>query len=119
MGTKMPYPVTEDVDFPKPFWDNISKDACDLIRSMLCLDPAKRISAEDVTKHKWLERWRMNDLPAMDLTALQSRLKKMRTNAIMGAITTLTAINKMRSDADWEAIHKVCPYILNPKPSTR
>lgn len=107
MGTKMPYPVTEKVQFPQPFWDFISKDACHLLTNMLELDPLQRFSAQDVKEHKWLQRWQDGDLPDLDLPSLQGRLKQMRMNAIIGTITTLTAINKMRSDADWEAIHKV------------
>ena len=41
-------------EFPKPEWENISKDAKGLIQGMLITDPAKRLTIDEVIKHKWI-----------------------------------------------------------------
>jgi calcium/calmodulin-dependent protein kinase I len=33
-------------DFPSPSWDNISNEAKDIIKNLLVVDPAKRLTAE-------------------------------------------------------------------------
>mmetsp|Transcript_10010 Transcript_10010/g.29563 ORF Transcript_10010/g.29563 Transcript_10010/m.29563 type:complete len:332 (-) Transcript_10010:498-1493(-) len=42
-------------DFPSPWWDNISNDAKGLVNSLLIVDPKKRLSAEQVLAHKWIQ----------------------------------------------------------------
>ncbi len=42
-------------DFPSPEWNNVSKDAIDLVKKMLCVDPNRRISLEQVLEHKWIK----------------------------------------------------------------
>ena len=41
-------------EFPNPEWQNVSKDAKDLIRGMLETDPQKRLNIDDVIKNKWI-----------------------------------------------------------------
>jgi len=41
-------------DFPSPWWDNVSTGAKDLVKGLLTVDPAKRLTAEDVLKHQWI-----------------------------------------------------------------
>ena len=41
-------------EFPNPEWQNVSKDAKDLIRGMLETDPHKRLTIDDVIKNKWI-----------------------------------------------------------------
>merc|ERR1719487_1507833 len=40
-------------DFPSPWWDNISKDAKDLVTKLLELDPTTRLTAAQVMAHVW------------------------------------------------------------------
>ena len=47
-------------EFPKPEWENISKDAKGLIQGMLKTDPTIRLTIDEVIKHKWIA---VNDLP--------------------------------------------------------
>lgn len=48
-------------DFPSPYWDGISQEAKDLINKMLVVDPEKRYSADDVTKHNWVTAEKASD----------------------------------------------------------
>ncbi|XP_042481800.1 calcium-dependent protein kinase 26-like [Macadamia integrifolia] len=43
-----------DLRFPSDHWDRISASAKDLIRGMLCTDPAKRLTAAEVLDHGWI-----------------------------------------------------------------
>ena len=47
-------------EFPKPEWENISKDAKSLIQGMLKTDPTIRLTIDEVIKHKWIA---VNNLP--------------------------------------------------------
>jgi len=40
--------------FNRPQWDHISEGAKDLICKMLCLDPKKRLTIQEVLNHRWL-----------------------------------------------------------------
>ncbi|XP_010693518.2 calcium-dependent protein kinase 10 isoform X2 [Beta vulgaris subsp. vulgaris] len=44
-----------DLRFPSELWDRISEPAKELIRKMLCVDPLKRLTAEQVLAHSWME----------------------------------------------------------------
>ncbi|KAL4230830.1 Serine/threonine-protein kinase dclk1 [Mactra antiquata] len=41
-------------EFPSPYWNDVSEQAKDLITNMLIIDPKKRYTAADVTKHDWV-----------------------------------------------------------------
>jgi len=44
-----------EYDFPEPYWNDISKEAKDLIGKLLIVDPKKRYSATQALKHPWIE----------------------------------------------------------------
>jgi calcium-dependent protein kinase len=46
--------LTDKLDFNKSYWQDISDDAKDFVRMMLERDPAKRPTAAEALKHKWL-----------------------------------------------------------------
>jgi serine/threonine protein kinase len=52
--------VHADFSFPSPEWDNVSDEAKELITSILQIDPSKRPTAEEITRHPWF---------SLDLTA--------------------------------------------------
>jgi serine/threonine protein kinase len=43
-----------EVDFPSPYWDQISDLAKDLIRKILHVDPTKRLDADKILAHTWV-----------------------------------------------------------------
>ncbi|XP_043834588.1 serine/threonine-protein kinase DCLK3 isoform X2 [Dromiciops gliroides] len=42
-------------DFLRPYWDNISEAAKDLVRQLLVVDPKKRYTAHQVLEHPWIK----------------------------------------------------------------
>lgn len=40
--------------FPNPEWQNVSQDAKDLINGMLNVDPAKRLTIDQVMSNRWI-----------------------------------------------------------------
>lgn len=45
---------TGQFNFPNPEWENVSKDAKDLIKGMLNVDPALRLAIGQVMKNNWI-----------------------------------------------------------------
>ena len=41
-------------DFPPEYWDDVSESAKDLIRKLLVVDPAQRLTAAQVKEHPWV-----------------------------------------------------------------
>jgi calcium/calmodulin-dependent protein kinase (CaM kinase) II/calcium/calmodulin-dependent protein kinase I len=41
-------------EFHEEYWGAVSKDAKNLIASLLTVDPAKRLSAKEALSHKWM-----------------------------------------------------------------
>merc|ERR1719384_372506 len=56
-------------EFPKPEWENISKDAKSLIQGMLKNRPHHKVSIDDVIKHKWIAQY--NTVPQTPLLTSQ------------------------------------------------
>ena len=44
-----------DYSFPDPYWTAISADAKSLVKSLLTVDPVKRIKAREVMTHPWMK----------------------------------------------------------------
>jgi len=45
-----------EFDFPEPYWNDISKEAKDLIQKLLVVDAKKRLTATQALKHAWIEK---------------------------------------------------------------
>jgi len=74
-------------EFPSPWWDSISDEAKDLVRSLLVVDPSKRFTVDELLAHQWIT----HEQPTIHLSQAQSALvkynaqRKMR-KAAMGII---------------------------------
>mmetsp|Transcript_47285 Transcript_47285/g.135520 ORF Transcript_47285/g.135520 Transcript_47285/m.135520 type:complete len:630 (-) Transcript_47285:278-2167(-) len=56
----------QDGDFPRDGrWDELSADARDFIRSLLCKDPSLRLDAEAALKHRWFRIRECSDLAVL------------------------------------------------------
>ena len=65
LSGESPFPTNEDemipaiingeYDFDSVAWDDISEQAKDLIRSMMCIQPERRITIEEALHHPWFQ----------------------------------------------------------------
>ncbi len=72
---KVTLPIIGVVDFPEPYWDNMSAESKQLVVEMLVIDPKARITSEAIMKHRWIEMCREGTLPTADMPQMQQRLK--------------------------------------------
>lgn len=69
-------------DFDDESWETISKDAKDLIRHLLVLDPADRFTMQEVLEHPWITG--VSAIPASELPlspTIHRDLAKFRENS--------------------------------------
>lgn len=52
-----------EFDFPSPYWDDISDMAKDLIAKLLVVEKEKRLNADEILKHPWID----GETPRMEL----------------------------------------------------
>lgn len=58
--------MSADFDFPDNDWKDVTAEAKDLIKRMLCVEPSERLSIEEVLHHPWLAQ---NASPNRDLNS--------------------------------------------------
>lgn len=84
-------------EFHEEYWGSVSADAKDLISKLLTVDPAKRLSAEEALKHKWM----VQDgaiLAAADLGTNLTELRKYNAKRkFKAAVNAIIIANKMTS----------------------
>ncbi len=63
--------ITEgDYSFPRSLWEGISKEAIDLVRRLMEVDPKKRLTAAEAMEHEWMQDQEVVDR-ALKLMATQ------------------------------------------------
>lgn len=83
--------------FHTVYWGRISKDAKDLIRSLLVVDPAKRISAADALENSWIKKSDA-ELQDLDLSSSLTEFKKFNAKRKMkAAVQAVLATQKLPS----------------------
>ncbi|DBA02655.1 TPA: hypothetical protein N0F65_010480 [Lagenidium giganteum] len=88
-----------DFEFVPPYFDTVSSQAKDLIRKMLVVDPAKRMSAETVLRHPWFGDCKDDE----DVHVLASVAKNLKENKRLtvrskfrASVGAIMAVNKTR-----------------------
>jgi calcium/calmodulin-dependent protein kinase I len=86
------------VEFPSPYWDNISDPAKDLIKKLLNVDPEKRLKSDAVLSHPWM----VGDVtPRKNLPNITSKIREYNAKKKFKKVGTLAvAIGK------WNAAFK-------------
>jgi serine/threonine protein kinase len=85
------------VEFPAPYWDGVGPEAKDLIKKMLTVSTADRLTAEKVMDHPWLA----SDFPhrtehlAGALDQLNKYNTRRRIKSSLQSIVNSTAIKEM------------------------
>jgi len=79
-------------DFPSPWWDNVSKEAKELVQGLLTIDPVKRLTAAQVMALPWVS----GAAPTVDLSGAQAAMKKYNaTRKLKKAALGLMAKHRM------------------------
>ena len=81
-------------DFPSPWWDQISKDAIDLVKKCLTVDPKKRITAADVCEHPWIKN--ASEKPLESASGIKKYVAALR---LKKAAKNLMAMQKLQKAA--------------------
>lgn len=61
-------------DFPEPWWDDVSKEAIDLVKNLMHMDPAKRPAAREILEDAWMQA-DSTVLATKDLSGVRDELK--------------------------------------------
>ncbi len=97
--------------FLKPWWDEISDQAKDLVSHLLCTDPDLRYTPEQVFDHPWM-KGHAADKP---LTAAQEELRKFNAKRRWkSAILTVVAANKFKTMMDMKKVRDAKPRKAKP-----
>jgi len=83
-----------DFEFDSPYWDHVSEDAKALISQMLCVDPNKRPSCEELLMHSWITG---DDVATTQLTSALKELKAFNARRkFKAAVNTVKTVNRMQ-----------------------
>ncbi|XP_065845402.1 calcium/calmodulin-dependent protein kinase type II subunit alpha-like isoform X2 [Oscarella lobularis] len=84
-------------DFPSPEWDSVTDEAKGLIRSLLCLNPLKRMTSGEALSNPWI-RHRDRVASTMHRQSTIDGLKKFNARRkLKGAIITTLAAKRLNS----------------------
>jgi len=84
-------------EFLRPYWDPISDVAKDLIRKMLTVDPAKRITCAEALQHPWLKD------EAAKYTAEISTIQQLKETAhrkLKAGVGAVVAVERLKNSDD-------------------
>ena len=98
-----------EYEFPPEEWDQISKEAKDLISKMLTFNPAKRISALDALQHPWFTKFKDNkseENKSLAKTAFNN-MKKFKRNRKLEQVTIGFITNQLLSKEDRMEMRKL------------
>jgi serine/threonine protein kinase len=92
--------------FLKPWWDEISDSAKDLVSHLLCTDPDLRYKPHQVFEHPWMK----GHAPDKPLAAAQEELRKFNAKRRWkSAILTVVAANKFKTMMDMKRVREAKP----------
>mmetsp|Transcript_21563 Transcript_21563/g.45519 ORF Transcript_21563/g.45519 Transcript_21563/m.45519 type:complete len:317 (+) Transcript_21563:205-1155(+) len=86
-----------EYEFLRPYWDPISDLAKDLIRKMLTVDPAKRITCAEALQHPWLKE--KAALLSHEIGTVQE-LREGSVRKMKAAINAVDALSRMAGDEE-------------------
>lgn len=92
--------------FLKPWWDEISDQAKDLVEHLLCTDPDARYTPQQVFAHPWMS----GQAPDKELSATQEELRKFNAKRRWkSAILTVVATNRFKTMMDMKKVREAKP----------
>ncbi|XP_008180809.1 peripheral plasma membrane protein CASK isoform X2 [Acyrthosiphon pisum] len=102
------------LNFNRPQWEHISEGAKDLICKMLCLDPKKRLTIQEVLNHRWL-RERDKNASKVHLVDTVEQLKiynsrRRLRGAVMAAVSSPRWTYQSSLDSNSNAIEQFSDF---------
>ncbi len=87
-----------DYSFPARMWGNISKEAVDLVKRLMAIDPKKRLSAAEALNHEW-----MRDPPVVRKAV---KLMATQRSGWSPMETSTSALNGIlpESESEWNSV---------------
>ena len=94
-----------DFQFDSPDWDDISDDAKSLISNILVADPRKRLTAQQILEHDWMQKDRLNaanlSRARQNLVRFNARRKlKAAQKAVLTTVRMRRLLDGLRSAAE-------------------
>ena len=84
-----------DYEVHEEYWGTVSKEARNLIKSLLCVDPVKRLTAQQALENPWI-RGDADSLAKNDLGKNLQSLKRFNAKRkFKAAVSTVVAVNKL------------------------
>jgi serine/threonine protein kinase len=98
--------IDGDFKFLKPWWDEISDSAKDLVSHLLCTDPDLRYTPKQVFEHPWMK----GHAPDKALDLAQEELRKFNAKRRWkSAILTVVATNRFKTMLDMKKMRESKP----------
>lgn len=90
-----------NLEFPCPYFDEISNDAKKLISNLIVKDPSKRYTTKQVLEDKWFTQ----DVSSVQLTYFKENIKHFNARRRMrGAIKAVQMINKLKQSGKGDEV---------------
>jgi serine/threonine protein kinase len=90
--------VNARIEFLSPYWDNVSKEAIDLIKKLLEKEPGTRLTADQALEHPWMKE-EVSDRPLEFVKEnLKSYCGKRRFRGAIRAVIMANNLRKMIGD---------------------
>ncbi|XP_013397255.1 calcium/calmodulin-dependent protein kinase type IV-like [Lingula anatina] len=84
--------IKGDYMFDAPWWDDVSENAKDLVRQLLKVDPAERLTSSQALEHPWLK----GACKSQHMEEAQCKLKQFNAKRKLRAATAVVmAMNKV------------------------
>lgn len=84
-----------EYDFPSPWWDDISKEAIDLVGKLIVFEPGRRLTAAEALRHPWVQG---KGLKEVHMGGAQKKLRELNARRKMkaGVNAVIAATNLMK-----------------------
>jgi serine/threonine protein kinase len=79
--------VEQELEFPPEEWQNASQDAKDFIAGLLTKDPAKRLTLQQASVHKWLTDGTIKNQPGIEhSSSISEKFANLETPKTFGLV---------------------------------
>jgi len=89
-----------NVEFNKPYWDNVSKDAKDCVQGLLTVELHKRLTPTELLKHPWIKTDKGSCINLFDAEGYDRRFRRfLILNKMRRGVESVLFLNRLRHAA--------------------